>query len=597
MDVYLRSTSKRGIWYGSSFFTSSDSNDLLLTQSDETQQPILNGGKKPIQLLALSHRKLEKLTYYQCLGDLPLHSTPEQIKRAYHKACLKYHPDKTGRGEDDEVFLKVKAAFDTLSDPQKKKAYDSTMDFDESIPKGGETPEEFYKIYGPVFERNLRFDSTLDPTKQLEAIKESTFTSTTPNGKNNKKKKNQKNKPIKSATKPFIAFGDDETPMDLVHAFYEYWIHFESWRDFSLEAAKQTGEHYDPDSADSRYEKRFMQKEIEKKSKSLKKEEMIRINLLVERAMANDPRLKREKQQEKEEKERIANEKKNLENQAARAALEASVRLQVEAAKKEQEEKETKATAKQQKEGEKKILRKAKQTFRKLAMAAWQAAPSKTTTMEKMNDQIEFLCDHLLAIELDDLTDAFGGLECVDTPNVSGLERIPGRVADVKEGRLEEQRKEQAKRLEELANKPVVVKSTRLPWSKEELAALTKAIKKFPPGGANRWDAIAMMINNSCRPTEPRTKEECIATYNKIVQGAGPTNGAAAPAVESEDVWTEAQDKALQDALKAHPASMDKNERWVAIAKAVEGKTKKDCVNRFKAIRDALQAKKTNGAQ
>ena len=227
--------------------------------------------------------------------------------------------------------------------------------------------------------------------------------------------------------------------MDLVHAFYEYWIHFESWRDFSLEAAKQTGEHYDPDSADSRYEKRFMQKEIEKKSKSLKKEEMIRINLLVERAMANDPRLKREKQQEKEEKERIANEKKNLENQAARAALEASVRLQVEAAKKEQEEKETKATAKQQKEGEKKILRKAKQTFRKLAMAAWQAAPSKTTTMEKMNDQIEFLCDHLLAIELDDLTDAFGGLECVDTPNVSGLERIPGRVADVKEGRLEEQ--------------------------------------------------------------------------------------------------------------------------------------------------------------
>jgi DnaJ family protein C protein 2 len=36
---------------------------------------------------------------------------------------------------------------------------------------------------------------------------------------------------------------------------------------------------------------------------------------------------------------------------------------------------------------------------------------------------------------------------------------------------------------------------------------------------------------------------------------------------------------------------MDKNERWKAIAKGVPGKTKKDCVERFKAIREAVRQK------
>jgi DnaJ homolog subfamily C member 2 len=514
VDLCLRQKAKRVLHHGSSFFGCSG--ELV-----EDESAPLPGAKKPLNLLALTHRKLEKLTYYQCLGDLPLHSTPDQIKRAYHKACLKYHPDKTGRGEDDEVFLKVKAAFDTLSEPHKKKAYDSTMDFDESIPKGGETPEEFYKLYGPVFERNLRFDIRLDPTKQVDVAKENGAPATPSAGKSKKKggKKGKGKQP--AAPKEFPLFGDDDTPLDQVHAFYEYWIHFESWRDFSLQAAKTSGEHFDPDSADSRYEKRFMQKEIEKKAKKLKTEEMARLNLLVERAMANDPRLKRVKQKEKDDKERIAKEKKDKEESAARAILEEQVRLQVEAAKKEQEDKLNKANAKQQKEAEKKVLRKAKQTFRKLTMAAWQLAPSEAFTMDTLNDQVEFLCENLMALELDDLSKAFGGLEAIDNPNVAGLERISGRVADVKEGRLDTERKE--------------------------------------------------------REAAPAT-----------------TNGTAA--VVQEDVWTDEQDKALQEALKKYPATMDKNERWDSIAKDVEGKSKKECVNRFSAIRDAIQAKKTNGA-
>lgn len=46
-----------------------------------------------------------------------------------------------------------------------------------------------------------------------------------------------------------------------VHNFYEYWMNFESWRDFSL-----AGEH-DLEDAQDRFEKRWMMKENERKAK------------------------------------------------------------------------------------------------------------------------------------------------------------------------------------------------------------------------------------------------------------------------------------------------------------------------------------------
>jgi len=78
-----------------------------------------------IDLFALSEQDLQDIDFYQVL-HLPYkpYLTQDDVKKAYRKACLKYHPDKSGRGEEDAVFLKVKAAFETLS--TQKQAYDST---------------------------------------------------------------------------------------------------------------------------------------------------------------------------------------------------------------------------------------------------------------------------------------------------------------------------------------------------------------------------------------------------------------------------------------------------------------------------------------
>ena len=291
-----RLLNRRSFLHSSSYYQKQQNNGDTAT----TATSAVEAKKKEYDLLTMSERKLDKLNYYQVLHrNLPLHANADEIKKAYHKACLKYHPDKTGRGEEDRVFLLVKAAFDTLSDPVKRRSYDSTVDFDESIPKEGVEESQFYDVYGPVFARNLRFASFNDPAKQIKDKEPDSVTS--PAGKKKKKKGGKKNDSgPKTKQESCPPFGDDSTPLYQVHAFYDFWVHFESWRDFTLKASKET--EHDMDAADSRDEKRWMKQEIDRKLKKMKKEEMARINLLVERAMAADPRLKREKERERTEK-------------------------------------------------------------------------------------------------------------------------------------------------------------------------------------------------------------------------------------------------------------------------------------------------------
>src|ERR1700747_1899290 len=98
-----------------------------------------------------------KRDYYEVLG-VPRTSTPDEIKSAYRKAALKWHPDRNPKEKEiaGEKFREATEAYTVLSDAKKRSAYDR---FGHAGVSGagsdaGFNPtifEEFQDIFGDFF--------------------------------------------------------------------------------------------------------------------------------------------------------------------------------------------------------------------------------------------------------------------------------------------------------------------------------------------------------------------------------------------------------------------------------------------------------------
>jgi len=100
---------------------------------------------------------MAKRDYYKVL-DVPRGATEAEIKKAYRRLAMKYHPDRNPNDrEAEESFKEAKEACEVLTDPQKRAAYDQyghagvEAAARGAAGRGGFGADTFSDIFGDVF--------------------------------------------------------------------------------------------------------------------------------------------------------------------------------------------------------------------------------------------------------------------------------------------------------------------------------------------------------------------------------------------------------------------------------------------------------------
>ncbi|MFQ5963362.1 MAG: molecular chaperone DnaJ [Candidatus Scalinduaceae bacterium] len=91
--------------------------------------------------------------YYEVLG-VSKNATNDEIKKAYRRLALRYHPDKNrGDKEAEQKFKEAANAYEVLSNPEKRKMYDSRghAGLEDMGFRGFESYDDIFSSFGDVF--------------------------------------------------------------------------------------------------------------------------------------------------------------------------------------------------------------------------------------------------------------------------------------------------------------------------------------------------------------------------------------------------------------------------------------------------------------
>ncbi|KAK7896869.1 hypothetical protein WMY93_022194 [Mugilogobius chulae] len=489
-------------------------------------------------LKTLDPKEWKNQDHYAVLGlpHLRYKATQKQIKAAHKAIVLKHHPDKR------------KAAGEQI--------VEGDNDYFTCITKG-----QLLRGFRTSFERNARW----------------------------------------SSKKHIPKLGTLESTFEEVDNFYSFWYNFDSWREFSYLDEEEK------EKAECRDERRWIEKQNRASRAQRKKEEMNRIRTLVDTAYSCDPRIKKFKEEEKARKESEkkakadAKKREQEERDKARHAELEAARLAKE--KEEEEARQAALLAKKEKDIQKKAIKKERQKLR-TSCKNWNYFADNEVDSVKMMEEVEKLCDRLELTSLQSLNEvlASGSKEESKTAVEKQVEEVNLRLQKEREAEVQAQ---QAARASEQAS--AGGGSGAKGWSEDDLQLLIKAVNLFPAGTNARWEVIANYMNihstsgikrnakdvinkaKNLQRLDPNQKDEinrkAFEKFKKEHTCVPPSIDNATPSERFEK-----EQKLLEQALKTYPVST--GERWEKIAAAVPGRSKKDCMKRYKELVEMVKAKK-----
>lgn len=140
-------------------------------------------------------------------------------------------------------------------------------------------------------------------------------------------------------------------------------------------------------------------------------------------------------------------------------------------------------------------------------------------------------------------------------------------------------------------------------WTDEDLAELTRLAKKYPNGTLSRWEVIAGYMNRSvqevtfmaARLKEPGQRPTDSVAEAIVQEAAKKAKKVKVPAEETssagEAIWSQEQQKLLETAIVKYPKTTA-GDRWQKVANTVPGKTKEECLSRYKYLVQKVKEQK-----
>ena len=543
-------------------------------------------------LLKLDPLKWREQDHYQLLGlsARRQEATSGEIKKAYHKMVLRYHPDKQQQQQGENafkyetnsnIFKCIQKAYEILTDPQQRHAFDSVdPKFDESIPdpiskkRHESDPLIFYKTFIPVFNANARF----------------------------------------SKVKPVPFLGTPHSVRRDVEAFYSFWYNFDSTRTFEYLDEEGTNP------ADNRYDKRCLEKKNKTARLKKKTEDNARIRTLVDNAVQSDPRLKLFKENDKREKE----EQKKLRastSSSKKSPFLPSKSMENDVASRklaEETEKIRLLEIKQQKEQERSLLKRLRKELRsKIKDHAFFTPSSDVNLLEQRITLIQSKMESFVSIDALHAFSTFISQQieiCQKTGDVEAFYKH----FELNSSRLTVDENRASPTFQQSSfDEPKSSSKVEIEWSALEIQCLLKACNTIPGGTRERWEKIASYVREHAGVPHVRANDEIIEKskeiqklgklaldkldenelQNSLKKKIDPRVEIPPPLTESPSeshetrLWTRAEQLSLEEGLRKYPASMEN--RWDRIADAIPGKTKKQVIERFKEIAQSVKAAAT----